>query len=268
MFERVVKSSLKSEPSIRRSMKRPREPETTIASQLKCVKIEEHAEIVAEPKNVQFDKRNVKTVEEKPVIAAEETPAVVKSEPNTTLNESDVNMLNDDDDMDFSILDDEENQFEHETSVAQQKKDESIAAAKAKQKETENENYANVVSAWENCEAIADDDDELLGSVDIDVVEKKSTINFWYWDAYEDPIKLPGKVFLFGRMPIEGNSREYKSVCVTIEKVNRCLYLLPRKYVSIHRGNVAEKYIFIGNFYCCRAIRIEYTWRAYLFQKV
>lgn len=228
MMERVMKSALKTEPSIRRSMKRPREPEA-IGTQLKSVKIGKDTESEAKPSIIQDAKENRPKVEAKPVI---EEKVPVKSELNTTATESDVNMLNDDDDMDFSMLDDDENQFEHEISVAQQKKDESIALAKAKQKELENENYANLVTAWENCEAVGDDDDALLGSVDIDVVAKQSTINFWYWDAYEDPIKLPGKVFLFGRMPMEGNSNEYKSVCVTIEKVNRSLYLLPRKYVG------------------------------------
>lgn len=231
MFERVVKSSMKSETSIRRSMKRPRDMEASVSRQLKSVKIEAVDET---PSNV-ADETPTKPVKdyghatkenEKPATVNIE-PVLVKSEPKEEPN--DVSMMLDDDDMDFSILEDEENQFEMETTITQKQDD---ATIKAKLKEKENENYANVLSNWEECEAQNDDDDELLGSVDVDIVEQKSTINFWYWDAYEDPIKLPGKVFLFGRMPLENNPKEFKSVCVTIENVDRCLYLLPRKYVS------------------------------------
>lgn len=153
-----------------------------------------------------------------------------------------------DDDMDFSMLDDEENQFNEQSVTESAAPSTSIEASAAKAKQIkeelmkkENETYAKLLSNWENGDANgADADDELLGSFDVDAaqamvtsnVDGNSALKFWYWDAYEDPIKLPGKLFLFGKMVSDKNPKEYKSVCVTVENVNRCLYLLPRKYVS------------------------------------
>lgn len=229
MFERVVKSSLKAETSIRRSMKRPREAETSVSKQLESIKIEAAADetlsqVVDEPpmkENGRPKKDTEKSMKEneKPASVNIE-PVAIKAEP-----KDEVSMLIDDDDMDFSILEDDENQFDLENTT--QKQDESMI--KAKLKEKEDQNYANVQSQWNT---INDDEDDLLSSINVDIVEQKSTINFWLWDAYEDPIKMPGKVFLFGRMPMENNAKEFKSVCVTVENVDRNMYVLPRKYVS------------------------------------
>lgn len=147
--------------------------------------------------------------------------------------------LHDDDDMDFSMLDDDENQFGNdESKSAEMKPDESKAKQiKAELLKKGEEHYAKILSSLEDaCLNDNDEDDVLLGSIDVDEasimnsVQNKSTLRFWYWDAYEDPNKFPGKVFLFGRMPSESNPREFKSVCITVENVQRSLYLLPRKY--------------------------------------
>lgn len=181
--------------------------------------------------------------------------APLKSEPQTpTTKMHDLSMSElHDDDMDFSMLDDEENQFNvQNTSVSTDSTapSTSIEASTEKAKQIkdelmkkENETYAKLLSNWENDNSINanDADDELLGSFDVDAaqamvtngnVDGNSALKFWYWDAYEDPIKLPGKLFLFGKMVSDKNPKEYKSVCVTVENVNRCLYVLPRKYVS------------------------------------
>lgn len=176
----------------------------------------------------------------------------IKSEPQTpTIKMQDLSMSElQDDDMDFSMLDDEENQFNEEkvTESAAPSISAEASAEKAKQikeelMKKENETYAKLLSNWENDDAIngTDADDELLGSFDVDAaqamvtsnVDGSSALKFWYWDAYEDPIKLPGKIFLFGKMVSDKNPKEYKSVCLTVENVNRCLYVLPRKFVSI-----------------------------------
>jgi DNA polymerase alpha subunit A len=63
----------------------------------------------------------------------------------------------------------------------------------------------------------------------------KETMSFYYWDAWADPIKRPGEIFLFGKVEAPGsgkNSTEYKSICVHVENVDKCLYLLPRTHVS------------------------------------
>lgn len=135
------------------------------------------------------------------------------------------------DDMDYSILEDDENQFKEEDikgKAEQLKKD--IA-------EKETKIYENILSNWENvCNDESEADDELLGSINVDhpIAENaaENTLKFWFWDAWEDPIKFPGKIFLFGRVPSEQNPKEFKSVCITVENVQRCLYVLPREYVS------------------------------------
>lgn len=57
----------------------------------------------------------------------------------------------------------------------------------------------------------------------------------WFWDAWEDPIKRPGQIFLFGKVAVDKTKNEYSSVCLKIDNVDRCVYLLPRQYVSKFR---------------------------------
>lgn len=140
------------------------------------------------------------------------------------------------DDMDFSILEDDENQFVSDNLKTEKlKKD--IAAK-------ELQTYENILSNWESIgNNENDEDDALLGSIDDEAMtfndpeaaSNKNTLKLWFWDAWEDPIRFPGKVFLFGKTPTENNPNEFKSVCVRVESVERNLYVLPRKFVS---GNV------------------------------
>lgn len=139
------------------------------------------------------------------------------------------------DDMDFSILEDDENQFVSDNLKTEQLKKE-IAAK-------ELQNYESILSNWEsignNVNGDLDEEDALIGSIDAETMvsnddsgSNKTTLKFWFWDAWEEPIKFPGKVFLFGRAPAENNPKEFRSVCVTVESVERNLYVLPRKFVS------------------------------------
>lgn len=187
----------------------PQKPKTEPKSAEKKTKedTEELMECIAEPAGA--DDEEIKTIED-------ETPAAEQYT----------------DDMDFSILEDDENQFNSDNVKTEQLKKE-IAAK-------ELQNYENILSNWEsignNDNADLDEDDALLGSLDADELastDDKKTLKFWFWDAWEEPIKFPGKVFLFGRVPAENNSKEFRSVCVTIENVERNLYVLPRKFVSV-----------------------------------
>lgn len=243
MLERLLKPSANSitrdQSGIRRSVKRPREePAASEKSSMPEKKFN------SDTTGSGFDRR-VRVKAEPPT-------------PNTTMTNNDLDVLNDD--MDFSMLDDEENQFnEHvadtsaklvndnavkaEAKAEQDKEDRAKAEQiKAELQKKENENYAKLLSNWgSDFKNENDDDDQLLGAFDVEAtqasvvnsVDGKSSMKLWYWDAYEDPIKMPGKIFLFGKMVSEQNPNEFKSVCVTIENVNRCLYLLPRHYVCI-----------------------------------
>lgn len=225
LLKPAVNGSAKDQSNIRRSMKRPRDETSPVE-----IKTEVESTPAKMPHSATNGKNN----------------APVKAEPVTPSVANDVEMKElIDDDLDFSMLDDAENQFIEQatdtttsTSVESKVKTEQIKADLLKK---ENENYAKLLSSWENnFSDEKDDDDELLGSIDVDgtqasitnTVDGKSGMKFWYWDAYEDPIKLPGKIFLFGKMVSDQNPKEFKSVCITVENVNRCFYLLPRKYVS------------------------------------
>lgn len=229
MLERILKPSTKDQSNIRRSMKRSREE--TIVRQ-NDIEASKKIEMIAETPKIE------KKVEIKKEPQTPNVTQTIKAEVGVT----DFN----DDDMDFSMLDDDENQFgvnasepsENKVNKATPAKAESIKADMIRK---EKENYANLLTSWEQTSMMVDEDDEddaLLGSIDVENaqasiannVKDKTTMKFWYWDAHEDPHKFPGTVFLFGRMPMENNPNEFKSVCITVENVDRLLYLLPRKY--------------------------------------
>lgn len=227
MLERLLKPTSKDQSGIRRSMKRPRD-ETSPTE----IKMESTPAKIANSHVAENGTTKHIPVKPEPV-----TPSV-KDNIDVEMNE-----LNDDD-MDFSMLDDEENQFSEQmadTSTSNES-NVNVEQIKAELVKKENENYAKLLSNWENTFANENDaDDELLGSIDVDTtqssitssVDGKTAMKFWYWDAYEDPIKLPGKIFLFGKMASDQNPKEFKSVCITVEDAQRCLYLLPRKYVRL-----------------------------------
>jgi len=61
---------------------------------------------------------------------------------------------------------------------------------------------------------------------------EEEVFRFYYLDAYENPYKNPGTVYLFGKTYI-ANYDMYCSCCVMVNCIPRRLYLLPRKYVCI-----------------------------------
>lgn len=59
---------------------------------------------------------------------------------------------------------------------------------------------------------------------------KEEVFRFYWWDAYEDPYKQPGVVYLFGKVFVP-SIKEYRSCCLTVKNIPRRIYLLPRVYV-------------------------------------
>ncbi|XP_068086405.1 DNA polymerase alpha catalytic subunit [Anabrus simplex] len=53
-------------------------------------------------------------------------------------------------------------------------------------------------------------------------------LRFFWLDAYEDPWKQPGTVFLFGKVWIE-TAKAHVSCCVTVKNIDRRIFLLPRE---------------------------------------
>ncbi|XP_054745886.1 DNA polymerase alpha catalytic subunit [Anastrepha obliqua] len=133
-----------------------------------------------------------------------------------------------DDDMDFSCLQDEENKIEEgktaevETPKESPKKPKLAKAVPAKNAD----DLENLLSNWEQiCQMDNFEQETRSESSTASSSTAEDTLKFWYWEAWEDANKCPGEVFLFGRTP------ENKSICVRVEKIDRVLYLLPRKYL-------------------------------------
>lgn len=62
--------------------------------------------------------------------------------------------------------------------------------------------------------------------------DEEEVFRFYYLDAYENPYKNPGTVYLFGKTYVSSHDT-YCSCCVMVHCIPRRIYLLPRKYVRI-----------------------------------
>lgn len=60
--------------------------------------------------------------------------------------------------------------------------------------------------------------------------DEVEVFRFYYLDAYENPFKNPGTVYLFGKTYVPSHDM-YCSCCVMVHCIPRRIYLLPRKYV-------------------------------------
>lgn len=163
--------------------------------------------------------------EVKPTVSTITAPVPVKNDtppelPATKdIKEEEVTMA--EADMDYSILDDEENQFEGTNETPVDPKAVDIDES--------------VTVNWEKlCQLETSQDDEIFNDIDTGDSSSEKEMKMWLWDAWEDPFKRPGEIFLFGKIK-EG--KELKSVTVHVENVDRCMYLLPRK----HRSGTQEE---------------------------
>lgn len=62
--------------------------------------------------------------------------------------------------------------------------------------------------------------------------DEEEVFRFYYLDAYENPYKNPGTVYLFGKTYVSSHDT-YCSCCIMVHCIPRRIYLLPRKYVRI-----------------------------------
>ncbi|XP_063922765.1 DNA polymerase alpha catalytic subunit isoform X2 [Zophobas morio] len=58
-------------------------------------------------------------------------------------------------------------------------------------------------------------------------VDGKKVFRFFWWDAFEDSLKQPGVVFLFGRTYHE-KTKSFISCCVAVRNIERRIFFLPR----------------------------------------
>lgn len=81
---------------------------------------------------------------------------------------------------------------------------------------------------------------------------KQETTKFYFLDAWSDPNKTTGEVYLFGKVevPCANDRMTYNSICVRVENVNRHLYLLPRSHVyDLKTKSDTEKEVTIADVY-------------------
>jgi len=60
-------------------------------------------------------------------------------------------------------------------------------------------------------------------------VNGESVLRMFWFDAFEDHLKQPGIVFLFGKVWAE-SAKQHVSCCVSVRNIERRVYLLPRRY--------------------------------------
>lgn len=113
-----------------------------------------------------------------------------------------------------------------------------------REKDAELHNDEVFAKIWEEDFAVASDDKPTAGGAGVEekMLPLPTTSNeagdkvfrFFWWDAFEDPYKQPGVVYLFGKVFV-GSLGEYVSCCLGIKNVPRRIFLLPREYVSCAR---------------------------------
>ncbi|XGW24552.1 hypothetical protein V3C99_006184 [Haemonchus contortus] len=83
---------------------------------------------------------------------------------------------------------------------------------------------------WDDSQAISEEPmvDVIAGSEAFYVKEAGQQLIRMFWlDAYEDPVKHSGTVYLFGRVNVSGN--KWASCCVTVKNIFRQVFFLPRE---------------------------------------
>lgn len=109
-----------------------------------------------------------------------------------------------------------------------------------KEKDADKRNDNVFANAWENDFLQPTDDSTFKKSTKTEEKIKLPTVKnsagdqvfrFFWWDAFEDPYKQPGVVYLLGKVFID-SMQEYVSCCVSVKNIPRRVFLLPREYVK------------------------------------
>lgn len=92
-----------------------------------------------------------------------------------------------------------------------------------------------LLSGWENICA-SELDDDMVTETDASTSEGTGlsadgdeTVKFWFWDAWSDPSKCQGELYIFGKMATGNEQNQYQSVCIHVQNVDRCMYMLARE---------------------------------------
>ncbi|XP_058453035.1 DNA polymerase alpha catalytic subunit [Malaya genurostris] len=105
-----------------------------------------------------------------------------------------------------------------------------------------------LLSGWGNI-CVAELEDEMVSELDKSVTEGSltaeeddKTMRFWFWDAWTDPTKCLGEIYIFGKIATGRKANEFQSVCIHVQNVDRCMYMLAReKEFDVRSGTETEK---------------------------
>ncbi|GIY56481.1 DNA polymerase alpha catalytic subunit [Caerostris darwini] len=170
-----------------------------------------------QPKIVDFDTKIDEEMDNSPVIEncseetkSEETPDIV-----------DMNSIG----MDFDPSADIFNDIEKDLTPTQEENG---------SPEVAQENIPTITSIFQG--SLGNNIDNIIADVHIDgdslpltkTAEGKSVFRFFWLDAFEDPYKQPGVVYLFGKVYLE-DAKRYLSCCVIVKDIPRRFFVLPRE---------------------------------------
>nr|XP_023025122.1 DNA polymerase alpha catalytic subunit [Leptinotarsa decemlineata] len=171
----------------------------------------------------------VDIVEENSLRITEEEEQPVELSENLTI-EDDFTQECFEDDIDMTQIEEFESQQLPDISVDEEK--------------ISDELQAEFMSEWENFTNELDDIDmdKLVDRSDIPLVEvdNKKVFRFYWWDAYEDPEKQRGVVFLFGKTYCD-KTKSFVSCCVAVRNISRRVFLLPRPFELGEDGTPTEE---------------------------
>jgi len=71
-------------------------------------------------------------------------------------------------------------------------------------------------------------------------VNGENILRVFWLDAFEDHLKQPGIVFLFGKVWAE-SAKQHVSCCVSVKNIERCVYLLPRRCRVNIKTNIEDQ---------------------------
>ncbi|XP_071492723.1 DNA polymerase alpha catalytic subunit-like [Diadema antillarum] len=175
------------------------------------------------------------TDHDEPRAAKRSKDVVIKKEVlEEDVDENDLNGLDDMEDLDF----DEDDVKTEPNVVKPEVKEEEMEEEDSKATVQANINpEVCSTSGWETIKGeVEEDEEDIKVNIQVDASTLPLTTNEdgeqilrMYWlDAYEDPFKQPGTVFLFGKVWIK-EAKSHVSCCVAVKNIERCVYLLPRE---------------------------------------